>query len=98
MRKFVLLPLALVIVYVGFVFIHHDSASDSKAYAAKKSGTLASKKSPPPVSSPYVKGKALLSESSFQFGYAPTSTRVFHPFWIKNIGTDTLDIIKIKPG
>lgn len=42
--------------------------------------------------------KISLSETSFSFGATPHHSTVSHTFWIKNIGGDTLRIIKVKPG
>ncbi len=44
------------------------------------------------------KGKMELSETDFDFGYAPQNSKVSHIFWLKNIGEDSLEIINIKPG
>jgi len=42
--------------------------------------------------------KISLSETVWNFGRMPQNSRVSHTFWIKNIGGDTLRIIKVKPG
>lgn len=38
------------------------------------------------------------SEVSWNFGITPNNCRISHVFWIKNIGGDTLRIIKVEPG
>jgi len=38
------------------------------------------------------------SEVSWDFGITPINSRISHVFWIKNIGGDTLRIIKVEPG
>jgi hypothetical protein len=38
------------------------------------------------------------SETSWDFGRTPQMSYVSHTFWIKNIGGDTLKIIKVTPG
>ncbi len=43
-------------------------------------------------------GKMQLSGDFFDFGYMPRRSRVNHIFWLKNVGSDTLEIIKINPG
>ncbi|HEQ99858.1 MAG TPA: hypothetical protein ENO22_11025 [candidate division Zixibacteria bacterium] len=43
-------------------------------------------------------GKMQLSDDFFDFGYMPLGSRVNHIFWLKNVGSDTLEIIKINPG
>lgn len=46
------------------------------------------------------KGKptAYFSETQFNFGRIPPGSVVTHVFWVKNIGTDTLRIINVRPG
>jgi len=44
------------------------------------------------------KGKMELLEDKFDFGYLPKHSKVSHIFWLKNIGNDSLEIIRIKPG
>lgn len=39
-----------------------------------------------------------LSETFWNFGRTPQQSRISHTFWIKNIGGDTLRIIKVKSG
>jgi hypothetical protein len=50
---------------------------------------------------PHSKGgppKIWFSETSWNFGRTPQQSSVSHVFWIKNIGRDTLRIMKVKPG
>jgi hypothetical protein len=42
--------------------------------------------------------KISFSETSWDFGRTPQQSHVSHTFWIKNIGGDTLKIIKVDPG
>lgn len=42
--------------------------------------------------------KISLSETFWNFGRTPQHSSVSHIFWIKNIGGDTLRIIKVKSG
>ena len=42
--------------------------------------------------------KVHFSETSWNFGKIPTNSGVSHVFWIKNVGTDTLKILKVRPG
>jgi hypothetical protein len=42
--------------------------------------------------------KISFSETLWNFGRTPQNSRVSHTFWIKNIGGDTLRIIKVEPG
>ena len=42
--------------------------------------------------------KAFFSETSWDFGRIPLNSGVSHIFWLKNIGTDTLKILSVKPG
>lgn len=42
--------------------------------------------------------KILLPEKEWDFGYIPQNAAVSHFFTIKNIGDDTLQIIKVRPG
>ncbi|HEQ99860.1 MAG TPA: DUF1573 domain-containing protein [candidate division Zixibacteria bacterium] len=43
-------------------------------------------------------GQMQLSEDFFDFGYMPGDSKVSHIFWLKNVGTDTLEIKRIQPG
>ncbi len=42
--------------------------------------------------------KILVPEKSWDFGHVPQNSVLTHDYWIKNIGTDTLKIIRVKPG
>jgi len=42
--------------------------------------------------------RAFLPETSWDFGKIPTNSVVSHSFWIKNVGTDTLKILSVRPG
>lgn len=46
----------------------------------------------------YTEGRILLRELDFDFGYVPQGGIISHSFWLLNVGTDTLEIIKIKAG
>ena len=37
-------------------------------------------------------------EKSWDFGNVPQNGTFSHDYWVKNIGTDTLRIIKVKAG
>jgi hypothetical protein len=37
-------------------------------------------------------------ETSWDFGKIPLNSGVSHAYWIKNVGTDTLKILKVRPG
>ena len=39
-----------------------------------------------------------IPESVFDFGYVPQHSKISHIFWLHSTGTDTLKIIKVKPG
>ncbi len=42
--------------------------------------------------------KLLVPETVFDFGYAPPSNVISHHYLIKNVGTDTLKIERVRPG
>jgi hypothetical protein len=44
------------------------------------------------------KGKMQMSSEKFDFGYLPKHSKVGHIFWLQNVGSDSLEIIRIKPG
>ncbi len=46
----------------------------------------------------YSKGRLFFPELEFDFGIVPQDAAVSHSFWLVNKGTDTLEIIQIKPG
>lgn len=39
-----------------------------------------------------------IPESVFDFGYVPQHSKISHVFWLHSTGTDSLKIIKVKPG
>jgi len=46
----------------------------------------------------YTKGSALMRELGFDFGKVTQGAKVSKKFFVVNTGTDTLQIIDIKPG
>jgi len=42
--------------------------------------------------------KLLIPETVFDFGYAPPQSKISHHYLVKNVGTDTLKIEKVRPG
>lgn len=42
--------------------------------------------------------KMIIPEMRWDFGHVPQQSVLTHDYWIKNIGTDTLKIIRVKPG
>lgn len=42
--------------------------------------------------------RIVIPEKSWDFGYVPQKGTFTHDYWIKNVGTDTLRIIKVRPG
>lgn len=42
--------------------------------------------------------KILVPEKSWDFGHIPQQSTVSHAYSIFNVGTDSLKIIKVKPG
>jgi hypothetical protein len=52
----------------------------------------------PVIGSKYTNGRAVFRETVFDFGKVPQSSRVSKIFYLINEGTDTLEIIDIKPG
>jgi len=40
----------------------------------------------------------LIPETVFDFGYAPPRSALSHHYLVKNVGTDTLKIEKVRPG
>ncbi len=42
--------------------------------------------------------KLLIPETVFDFGYAPPRSVISHYYLVKNVGTDTLKIEKVRPG
>jgi len=99
MKKILFLTPIIIIAFVSFNIIQsktlsEPSQSESKKPVASKPRT--SQKAT--YESSYVNGIAELVETKFDFGYTPTRSSAYHPFYIRNVGTDTLDIVKIKPG
>ncbi len=50
------------------------------------------------VNSSYAQPKAFVPKTSWDFGKAPQGSVISHSYWLKNIGTDTLRILKVSPG
>lgn len=42
--------------------------------------------------------KILVPEKSWNFGHVPQQGTFSHDYWVKNVGTDTLRVIKVKAG
>jgi len=42
--------------------------------------------------------KIKIDQPYFNFGHVPQNSTVSHDYWIRNVGTDTLRITKVKPG
>lgn len=42
--------------------------------------------------------KVVVPEKSWDFGKVPQHTTIWHPYWLKNTGDDTLKILSVKPG
>jgi len=42
--------------------------------------------------------KMLIEETTWDFGNIPDNCVVSHEFWLKNVGTDTLKNINVRPG
>lgn len=55
-------------------------------------------KQPETPQTSYEGPKAHFSETTWDFGRIPSSSVVSHSYWIKNLGTDTLKIMKVRPG
>ena len=64
------------------------------------SGAKQSQNTPPESSSeaPVEGPKVHFSETSWNFGKIPANSGVSHVYWVKNVGTDTLKILKVRPG
>jgi hypothetical protein len=100
MKKVLFIAPIIILAFVGFEIIQSETLSkpaqtESKKPSAKRPATA---KSNQVQDSPYVDGKAELRMTEFDFGYTPVRSSAYHPFHIVNVGTDTLDIVKIKPG
>ena len=109
MKKLIVCFLVFAVATVGFGQTDTKPVTQSKDKTVtsdekKKSATQArpstasKRKKPTTPPSTYVNGKALLEEKGFKFGYTPMNCTIFRSFYIKNVGTDTLDIVKVKPG
>ncbi|MFH1894125.1 MAG: hypothetical protein ABIK83_15750 [Candidatus Zixiibacteriota bacterium] len=99
MKKVLFLTPIIILAFVSFNIIQSKTLFEPSQGESKK--PIASKPQSPRTDtyeSPYVNGKAELVEAKFDFGYTPTRSSAYHPFHIRNVGTDTLDIVKIKPG
>jgi hypothetical protein len=42
--------------------------------------------------------KIEVPETNWDFGHVPQNSTLTHDYWIRNVGTDSLKIIKVKPG
>lgn len=42
--------------------------------------------------------KIFIPEMRWDFGHVPPESKLTHDYWVKNTGTDTLKIIRVKPG
>jgi hypothetical protein len=42
--------------------------------------------------------KAQIADDYWYFGHVPEGTKVVHDYWIRNVGGDTLHIVKVTPG
>ncbi len=100
MRKIVILATAFL-----FLAAAYGLADDTKTVTPKDDTKKSPTQTRPKTTkakgipeSPYVNGVASVSEEGFDFGYTPISCTVFRNFYVRNIGTDTLDIVKIRPG
>jgi hypothetical protein len=110
MKKLIVWMLVLAVAAVGYgqtdtkqtgqskeKTVSSDESKKQSTTQARPS-TAARKKKEPEPPSPYVNGRVQMDESGFNFGYTPMNATVFHSFFIKNVGTDTLDIVKVRPG
>lgn len=52
----------------------------------------------PPSKTSSQGAEAYFSETTWDFGKIPANSVVSHSYWIKNVGTDTLKILKVRPG
>jgi len=46
----------------------------------------------------FTEPKIFIPEQRWDFGHVPQNSVLTHDYWIKNIGTDTLKIIRVNPG
>lgn len=42
--------------------------------------------------------KAFITETDFNFGYIPNNATVSHAFVVHSVGSDSLRILRVKPG
>ncbi len=42
--------------------------------------------------------KILIPDAKWDFGHIPQKSKVTHDYLVKNVGTDTLRILRVKPG
>ena len=70
----------------------------SQSVSAQQSASKAKKKANDPPELPLVNSVITYNHESFDFGSVPPGTRVSHLFPVKNDGSDTLVISKIKAG
>ena len=75
-----------------------SSAAEQSASARGKAAGRPAVSEGKEQASRYSDGRASLEDSGFKFGYTPTNSTVFHALFVKNIGTDTLDIVQVRPG
>ena len=101
MKKVVILATALFFIASAYGMADDEQTVTPNKNEVKKSGTVSRPATPAPKKepeSPYVNGVASVSEEGFEFGYTPISCTIFRDFYVRNVGTDTLDIVKIRPG
>jgi hypothetical protein len=79
-----------------FLLVSSVAWAGTKADTENKPNTRQSRPRGVPAST--YTGKMQLSGDFFDFGYLPRRSRVNHTFWLKNVGSDSLEIIKINPG
>ncbi|MFH1894121.1 MAG: hypothetical protein ABIK83_15725 [Candidatus Zixiibacteriota bacterium] len=46
----------------------------------------------------YTKGRAVIREGGFDFGKVPQNAFVSKKFYLINMGSDTLEVLKVDPG
>jgi len=42
--------------------------------------------------------KLTIPEAEFDFGYVPQHAKISHVFWLYSTGTDSLQIVNVRPG
>lgn len=50
------------------------------------------------VESANAQARMVIPESTFDFGFVPQHSKISHDFWLHSAGTDTLKILKVRPG